>query len=157
MDFAATSYGAEGINFDDEGDPAERIIDATDGRGVDATIDAVGLEAKGSRLETALTMLKVEGSSGHALRQCMAATRRGGTVSVPGVYSGPIHGFLFGDAFDKGLTFKMGQTQVQKHMPTLLDRGLVKSKRRHQTDTPEHEVTRTWTREASRANNRAPS
>jgi threonine dehydrogenase-like Zn-dependent dehydrogenase len=55
------------------------------------------------------------------LRQCIAATRRGGTVSVPGVYSGFIHGFLFGDAFDKGLAFRMGQTHVQQHMPALLE------------------------------------
>ena len=46
--------------------------------------------------------------------------RRGGVVSVPGVYSGFIHGFLFGDAFDKGLTFKMGQTHVQRFLPELL-------------------------------------
>ena len=58
--------------------------------------------------------LKLEGSSGKALRQAIAATRRGGMVSVPGVYAGFIHGFLFGDAFDKGLTFKMGQTHVQQ-------------------------------------------
>ena len=56
-----------------------------------------------------------------ALRQCIAATRRGGTVSVPGVYSGFIHGFLFGDAFDKGLSFRMGQTHVQQHMRALLE------------------------------------
>ena len=42
-------------------------------------------------------------------------------VSVPGVYAGFIHGFLFGDAFEKGLTFKMGQTHAQKYMPELLD------------------------------------
>ncbi len=47
--------------------------------------------------------------------------RRGGTVSVPGVYAGFIHGFLFGDAFDKGLTFKMGQTHVQALLPALLE------------------------------------
>ena len=46
--------------------------------------------------------------------------RRGGTVSVPGVYAGFIHGFLFGDAFDKGLTFKMGQTHVHPLLPRLL-------------------------------------
>ena len=51
----------------------------------------------------------------------MAATRRGGIASVPGVYAGFIHGFLFGDAFDKGLTFKMGQTHVQNHMPKRLE------------------------------------
>lgn len=52
---------------------------------------------------------------------CGDATRRGGIVSVPGVYAGFIHGFLFGDAFDKGLTFRMGQTHVQRFMPELLD------------------------------------
>ena len=88
---------------------------------MDATIDAVGFEAKGSALETALTTLKLEGSSGKALRQCIAATRRGGVVSVPGVYAGFIHGFLFGDAFEKGLTFKMGQTHAQQYMPELLE------------------------------------
>jgi threonine dehydrogenase-like Zn-dependent dehydrogenase len=56
-----------------------------------------------------------------AIRQCIAATRRGGTVSIPGVYAGFVHGFLLGDAFDKGLTFKMGQTHVQRLMPELLD------------------------------------
>ncbi|MDW5390607.1 glutathione-dependent formaldehyde dehydrogenase, partial [Acinetobacter baumannii] len=53
--------------------------------------------------------------------QCIAAVRRGGVVSVPGVYAGPIHGFLFGDAFDKGLTFKMGQTHVHNYLPQLLE------------------------------------
>ncbi len=72
-------------------------------------------------LETALTAVKLEGSSGKALRQEMAATRRGGVVSVPGVYAGFIHGFLFGDAFEKGLTFKGGQTHAQHFMPELLD------------------------------------
>lgn len=119
--FAVQHYGVIPINFDKDDDPAEVILDATQGHGVDATIDAVGFEAKGSALETALTAIKLEGSSGKALRQCIAATRRGGVVSVPGVYSGFIHGFLFGDAFDKGLTFKMGQTHVQRFMPELLE------------------------------------
>ena len=121
LDFARSAYGVIPINFDDDDDPAGTIIDATAGRGVDASIDAVGFEAKGSTTETVLTTLKLEGSSGKALRQCIAATRRGGIVSVPGVYAGFIHGFLFGDAFDKGLTFKMGQTHVQGLMPELLD------------------------------------
>ncbi|WP_313316503.1 zinc-dependent alcohol dehydrogenase [Stenotrophomonas sp.] len=118
--FAQASYGAIPVNFD-EVDAAEVIIESTAGRGVDASIDAVGFEAKGSATETLLTALKLEGSSGKALRQCIAATRRCGTVSVPGVYAGFIHGFLFGDAFDKGLTFKMGQTHVQGLMPELLE------------------------------------
>ena len=119
--FAQETYGVEPINFDENDDPAEQIISATSNRGVDASIDAVGFEAKGSSLETAMATLKLEGSSGKALRQAMAATRRGGTVSVPGVYAGFIHGFLFGDAFEKGLAFRMGQTHVQQYMPALLE------------------------------------
>jgi threonine dehydrogenase-like Zn-dependent dehydrogenase len=121
LDFAAQTYGVEPINFDEIDDPAELIIERTQMHGVDASIDAVGFEAKGSTLETVLTTVKLEGSSGAALRQAMAATRRGGVVSVPGVYAGFIHGFLFGDAFEKGLSFASGQTHAQRFMPELLD------------------------------------
>ncbi len=72
-------------------------------------------------VETALTAVKLEGSSGAAVRQAMAATRRGGVVSCPGVYAGWIHGFLFGDAFEKGLTLRGGQTHAQAYMPELLE------------------------------------
>ncbi|QXI26317.1 zinc-dependent alcohol dehydrogenase [Pseudomonas vanderleydeniana] len=120
--YAQRAYGVIAINFDQDEDPADSIIRQTAGmRGVDGVIDAVGFEAKGSLTETVLSTLKIEGSSGKALRQCMAAVRRGGVVSVAGVYSGFIHGFLFGDAFDKGLTFKMGQTHVQRYLPELLE------------------------------------
>lgn len=121
--YAQQTYNVIPINFDEDDDPADTIIRQTPGmRGVDGVVDAVGFEAKGSTTETILTTLKIEGSSGKALRQCIAAVRRGGTVSVPGVYSGFIHGFLFGDAFDKGLTFKMGQTHVQRFLPELLEK-----------------------------------
>ena len=121
LDYAEQVYGTTGINFDQVDDPAEVILQHTGHRGVDASIDAVGFEAKGSLLETTLTSLKVETSSGEVLRQCIAATRRGGVVSVPGVYAGYIHGFLFGDAFDKGLTFRMGQTHVHRYLSELLN------------------------------------
>jgi threonine dehydrogenase-like Zn-dependent dehydrogenase len=120
LEYARVTYDAVPINFDDIEDPAEFIIEHTDFRGVDASIDAVGFEAKGSMLETAMTDLKLEGSSGKVLRQAIAATRRGGVVSVPGVYAGFIHGFMFGDAFEKGLNFATGQTHVQRFMPELL-------------------------------------
>ncbi|MGN2437735.1 zinc-dependent alcohol dehydrogenase [Pseudomonas syringae] len=120
--YAQKTYGVIPINFDDDDDPADTIIRQTPGmRGVDGVVDAVGFEAKGSTTETILATLKLEGSSGKALRQCIAAVRRGGVVSVPGVYAGFIHGFMFGDAFDKGLTFKMGQTHVHRFMPELLE------------------------------------
>ncbi len=122
LSYAQSTYGVIPINFDEDDDPADTIIQQTRGmRGVDGVIDAVGFEAKGSTTETILATLKLEGSSGKALRQCIASVRRGGVVSVPGVYAGFIHGFLFGDAFDKGLTFKMGQTHVQRYLPELLE------------------------------------
>lgn len=120
LKFAAEKYGVIPLNFD-QCDPAAEIMRKTKGRGADCAIDAVGFEAKGSKLESVLASLKLEGGSGEVLRQCIAAVRRGGVVSVPGVYAGPLHNFGFGDAFDKGLTFRMGQTHVQKFLPELLE------------------------------------
>ncbi|TMN15655.1 zinc-dependent alcohol dehydrogenase [Pseudoxanthomonas sp. X-1] len=119
LDFAVGAYGVIPIDFS-EGDASERILELTNGRGVSASIDAVGFEAKGSTTETVLSTLKIETSSGEVIRQCISATQRGGVVSIPGVYAGFIHGFLIGDAFDKGLSFAMGQTHVHKYLPELL-------------------------------------
>lgn len=120
LEFAKRTYGVEVIDFDAIDDPAQFILEHTDRRGVDASIDAVGFEAKGSVVETVMTKIKLEGSSGVVLRQAIAATRRGGVVSVPGLYAGFIHGFLFGDAFEKGLSFATGQTHTRAFMPQLL-------------------------------------
>lgn len=117
--FAFETFGAYPVNLD-ETDPAEAVITRTEYRGADGVIDAVGLEAKGSALETVMASLHLEGGSGSALRQAIACARRGATISVPGVYAGQLHGFPFGDAFDKGLTFRMGQTHVQRYLPELL-------------------------------------
>ena len=121
LQFAVEHYQIEAINFDEVDDPAALIVERTNFRGVDCCVDAVGFEAKGSSLETALATIKVEGGSGFVLRQMIASTRRGGHISVPGVYAGWIHGFLFGDSFDKGLNWCMGQTNVQRLMPELLN------------------------------------
>jgi threonine dehydrogenase-like Zn-dependent dehydrogenase len=118
--YARDAYGATPLNFENV-DAAEEIMLRTAFRGVDAAIDAVGFEAKGSAVESVLAAIKLEGGSGAVLRQCIAAVRRGGVVSVPGVYAGPLHGFALGDAFDKGLTFRMGQTHVQRYLPELLE------------------------------------
>jgi threonine dehydrogenase-like Zn-dependent dehydrogenase len=138
LEFAAEHYGAIPLDFDKLDDPAEEIVRGTDRRGVDVVIDAVGFEAKGSLPETVMTKLKLEGSAGTALRQCIAAVRRGGVVSVPGVYAGFIHGFLFGDAFEKGLTFRMGQTHVQKYLPELL--ALIESGELHPEQIISHRL-----------------
>ena len=65
----------------------------------------MGFDARGSKLESTLRRLMLETGSGPVLREGIAAMRRGGTRSIPGVYVGFLHGFLIGDAFDKVLTF----------------------------------------------------
>ncbi|HEY7387908.1 MAG TPA: zinc-dependent alcohol dehydrogenase [Bryobacteraceae bacterium] len=91
-------------------DVLEKLKDLTGGRGPDACIDAVGMEAHGM----------TRGS--HPIRQAIQACRPGGTVSIPGVYGGFIDKFPIGAAFAKGLTLKMGQTHVPRYMRPLLDR-----------------------------------
>lgn len=122
--FAAETWSVEPIDLNECDDPAELIIGRTGFRGVDATIDAIGFEAKGSAVDTMATTLKMESSSGFVLRQAIAATRRGGIVSLAGVYAGFVQMLLIGDAFDKGIGLRMGQTHVQHFMPMLLERLL---------------------------------
>ncbi|MFB3827777.1 MAG: zinc-dependent alcohol dehydrogenase [Bryobacteraceae bacterium] len=118
--------GAEVINFTDSG-VVERLKDVTGGMGPDACIDAVGLEAHGSGAIGAVCgrarqALHLEPDRPHALRQAIQACRKGGTVSVPGVYGGLIDSFPMGAAFAKGLTLRMGQTHMIRYMQPLLDR-----------------------------------
>jgi threonine dehydrogenase-like Zn-dependent dehydrogenase len=107
-------------------DVFEALKDATGGRGPDACIDAVGMEAHGAiaddwydRVKTAAFLATDRAS---ALRQAIHACRKGGTVSIPGVYGGFIDKVPLGAAFGKGLTLKMGQTHVHRYLPRLLDR-----------------------------------
>ncbi|MFN3429820.1 MAG: zinc-dependent alcohol dehydrogenase [Candidatus Sericytochromatia bacterium] len=118
--FAANQYGAIPINFKHEDNVGKRLITDNGRRGVDCVVDAVGLEAKGNIIDTALRALLIEQGSGTVLRHGIASLRRGGTLSIPGVYTGFVHGFPIGDAFDKGLTFAMGQTHVQALVGELL-------------------------------------
>ncbi len=98
----------------------------TAGRGPDACIDAVGMEAHGLTLNALYDRGKqavlLETDRATVLRQAIQACRKGGTVSIPGVYMGFIDKFPMGAAFGKGLTFKTGQTNVHKYLPGLLGR-----------------------------------
>jgi threonine dehydrogenase-like Zn-dependent dehydrogenase len=121
----AEAGGATTINFEEE-DVFDRLKELTGGIGPDACIDAVGLEAHGTGSVGALydrakTAMFLATDRSEALRQCINACRKGGTVSVPGVYGGYLDKIPFGAAFAKGLTFKMGQTHVQKYLRPLLD------------------------------------
>ena len=115
--------GSGTIKFDDD-DVFERLAELNDGRGPDACIDAVGLEAHGLGLtgaaQKAEQTLKLQTDRGTALIEAIQSCGKGGTVSIPGVYGGVVNHFNIGAAFGKGLTFKMGQTHVQKYIKDLL-------------------------------------
>ena len=103
----------------------EKLLDLTGGRGPDACIDCVGMEAHGLSLDAFVDKVKgmmlLATDRGHALRQAINCCRKGGTVSIPGVYGGFIDKFPMAAAMQKGLTFRMGQTHVHKYVAPLVD------------------------------------
>jgi threonine dehydrogenase-like Zn-dependent dehydrogenase len=121
---AAEEGKAETLNFDDV-NVFDKLKEMTGGMGPDSCIDAVGLEAHGPTLDAlidrAKTAIMLATDRPHALRQAIHSCRKGGTVSVAGVYGGFLDKFPFGAAFGKGLTFKMGQTHVHKYFDPLLE------------------------------------
>src|SRR3954469_9850488 len=120
----AKAAGAFTLHEDGNGNTFDQIRELTGGMGPDCCIDAVGMEAHGTtidaKLDKAKQAVKLTMGLTHVLRQVIHACRKGGTVSVPGVYAGFIDKFPFGMAFAKGLTMKMGQTHVHKYMRPLL-------------------------------------
>jgi threonine dehydrogenase-like Zn-dependent dehydrogenase len=122
---ASSHSKAEILDYTKE-DVYEALRYLTGGQGPDACIDAVGLEAHGTTLDAwydrVKTTMYLATDRAHALRQAIEACRKGGTVSIPGVYGGWLDKFPLGAAFAKGLTLKMGQTHMHKYMPILLDR-----------------------------------
>ena len=120
----ARQAGAETLNDEDK-DVQEKLREMTAGRGPDHCIDAVGMEAHGSTLDALYdrvkTAIMLETDRSHALRAAIYACAKGGTVSIPGVYGGFLDKFPLGGAFAKGLTLKMGQTNVHRYIPRLLD------------------------------------
>ena len=121
----AAKYGIETIDFSAVEDVKEIMLDLTDGRGVDAAIDAVGMEAEGSFIDSFLQATKMQVDKAYALRQCIASIRRGGTLSISGVYAGPVQMFPLGDLFDMQIQVRMGQANVRAYvddiMPLLTD------------------------------------
>ena len=123
---AQETWQAETVNFEDVDDTFETLKLMTGGRGPDKCIDAVGMEAHGHSLDAIYDrvkqLMKLQFDRAHTLRQALHACRKGGTVSIPGVYAGFIDKMPVGIAFAKGLTLKMGQTHVQKYTRMLLER-----------------------------------
>lgn len=121
----AEQSGAKTINMAEE-NVFNTLLDLTGGRGPDGCVDCVGMEAHGATLDAVVDKVKaatfLATDRPHALRQAIDCCRKGGTVSAPGVYGGFLDKFPFGAAFNKGLTFKMGQTHMQKYLAPLLER-----------------------------------
>jgi threonine dehydrogenase-like Zn-dependent dehydrogenase len=126
LDLATADGRTEALDYGDIDDVYDQLKDITGGRGPDRCIDAVGMEAHGTfadaMLDKVKQVMKLQFDRAHALRQALHCCRKGGTVSIPGVYAGFIDKVPFGTAFGKGLTLKMGQTHVHKYTQTLLDR-----------------------------------
>lgn len=122
---AQEGAGAQVVNFDQVG-VLETLLELTGGRGPDVCIDAVGLEAHGKSVDALYDRVKaaafMETDRPHVLREAIEACRKGGTLSVPGVYGGFLDKIPFGAAFNKGLTIHMGQTHVHRYLRPLLER-----------------------------------
>jgi threonine dehydrogenase-like Zn-dependent dehydrogenase len=122
---AREKAGAETINYE-EVDVHDALMEMTGGRGPDACIDAVGMEAHAPGLQYAYDRAKqammLETDRPVALREAIMACRNGGTVSVIGVYGGFIDKFPMGSVMNRSLTIKTGQAHVQRYMRPLLER-----------------------------------
>jgi threonine dehydrogenase-like Zn-dependent dehydrogenase len=122
----AKEAGAEVLDYMENDDLIEQLKEMTGGRGPDRCIDAVGMEAHGNSVgfvyDTVKQALRLEMDRPNVLRQAIQACRKGGTVSIPGVYGSFLDKIPFGAAFGKGLTMKMGQTHMMRYMKPLLKR-----------------------------------
>jgi len=120
----ARSMKAEVINYHDV-KVREALAEMTGGIGPDAVIDAVGMESHGFAFDNVVDAIKTSVKLGtdrtHALREVIMACRKGGRVSIPGVYGGVADKFPIGALMEKGLTVKTGQTHVQKYSQKLLE------------------------------------
>lgn len=109
----------ETINAKDKDAAIERIRELTDGRGADVCIDAVGMEPERSLIDRVASVIHMEKGSINALKMCFSAVKRGGTVSILGVYGNPYDNFPISQVFDKGITIRCGQAPVHKYIDTL--------------------------------------
>lgn len=122
----ARAAGAETLDFNDETGVIELLKEMTGGRGPDSCMDAVGMEAHGTSLGAVYDRIKtatfLATDRPNVLRQAVTVCRKGGTVSVPGVYGGFIDKFPMGAFVNKGLTMKSGQTHVHRYLKPLLEK-----------------------------------
>lgn len=121
----ARECGAQTVHFD-EVNVLEALYEMTAGRGPDACIDCVGMEAHGrtpdALADKAKQAVRMELDRAHVLRLAIQACGKGGTISVPGVYGGFIDKMPMGTIFEKGLQIRTGQTHMQRYIRPLLER-----------------------------------
>ena len=122
----AEEAGAEIINHQEVDDVVQLLKDLTGNRGPDSCMDAVGMEASGHTLpfivDRAKQAMRLSTERPNVLRQCIMACRKGGTISIPGVYGGFADKIPLGALMNKGLTVKTGQTHMMRYMKPLLER-----------------------------------
>jgi threonine dehydrogenase-like Zn-dependent dehydrogenase len=124
LEMAEEHGDAEIVDYD-EGDVYDRLMEMTGGRGPDRCIDAVGTDAHGTGVVDASDRvkrsMKLEDDRPYVLREAIKCCRKGGTLSVPGVYVGRADNFPIGSVMNKALTIESGQTHVQRYLAPLLD------------------------------------
>ncbi|NBL64855.1 alcohol dehydrogenase catalytic domain-containing protein [Flavobacterium sp. NST-5] len=121
LDKARETAGCETIQWENGAkDVVEQIRDLTQGRGADVCVDAVGFEPDRNLLDRAKAVINFEKGSVKVLEACMSAVRRGGIVSVLGVYPTTYDNFPIGQFFDKGISIRGGQAPAHKHIDKLL-------------------------------------
>lgn len=119
LEMAERAAGAETINAADE-DAVERVRELTEGRGADVCVDAVGMEADRSVFDKIKNALKLQSGSITALELCVSAVRRGGRISVLGVYATSYGSFPLGQILDKGIKLRAGQAPVHVFIDQLM-------------------------------------
>lgn len=137
LDHAKKYNHVETVNFDDYDNTGEYIKEITHG-GADVVIDCVGMDGKKSLIESVETVLKLQGGSKSAIEMSSQAVRKGGTVSILGVYGSRYNMFPFGDFFSRNITLKMGQCPAHSYVNPILD--LIQNKRFDATDIITHKI-----------------
>jgi S-(hydroxymethyl)glutathione dehydrogenase/alcohol dehydrogenase len=128
----------ETINFEDYDNTGEHIKEITHG-GADVVIDCVGMDGEKSTIETIETLFKLQGGSKSAIEIASQAVRKGGTISVVGVYGARYNNFPFGDFFSRNITLKMGQCPAHSYIDGILD--LLKNNKFDATDIITHRMS----------------
>lgn len=116
---AETTAGSETINNKD-GMAVEKILEMTQGHGADVVIDAVGMEVERNVLQKVADVMHMQSGSINALRECFRCVRRGGHISILGVYGTTYDNFPLGQWMDKGISVKAAQAPVHNHIDKLL-------------------------------------